>query len=151
MHYPASSIPLPIHQSTNPPLQHSPTPSLRSSPGLSSGFTHSANGVTGDGSTGYGDTGFSPRTPGSQFTTNSAHLFVYSGTTTPVDNNSLIDAYSDTGGGSYRAYLRRNSTSLSAAGFNNDLGAGTVAASSDFRGPLLGSRTDGTHMFAALP
>src|ERR1043166_7436439 len=55
--------PASLSPSTNPPLQHSPTPSLRSSPGLSSGFTHSANGVTGDASTGYGDTGFSPRTP----------------------------------------------------------------------------------------
>ena len=113
-------------------------------------LTHDANGVTGDGSTGYGDTGFSPRTAGSQFTTNSAHLFVYSGTTSPVDNNSLIGAFSDTGGGSYRAYVRRNGALLSATGFNNDLGAASAGASGDFRGPVLGSRTDSSHMFAAL-
>jgi hypothetical protein len=112
--------------------------------------THNANGVTGDASTGYGDTGFSPRTAGNQFATNSAHLFVYLGTASPVDNNSFIGAYSDTGGGTYRAYVRRNGSLLSAAGFNNDAGAAIVAASGDFRGPLLGSRTDSTHMFAAL-
>ena len=88
-------------------------------------------------------------TANGQFSTNSAHLFVYLGTQPPADNNSFIGAFSDSGG-NYRAYVKRSGSSLTASGLNNDSSAPNLGASGDFRGPVLASRTDATHTFVAL-
>lgn len=105
--------------------------------------THNANGVTGDGSTGYGDTGYVPSTAGGVMTANSAHLLAYCGTTVPADAGRAIGILGANGNrlGLYKTspYWYGEGVNVSASGaLLIDVVAGF---SSDWRGPVLASRT----------
>jgi len=110
--------------------------------------TQDANGVTGNGSSMYGLTGYTPSSSGVQYVQNSAHMFVYSGTTTPTDAGIMMGSYLWSGGTAARGYLRRNGTFLDAGGLNSDTITSMVNASSDFRGPLIVIRTSSTAVAA---
>lgn len=106
--------------------------------------THDANGVTGNGSTGYGATGFIPKSNGTAYLINSAHLFVYGGTTAPTDGTTFMGCYRWSGT-STRSGLLRSGVSLAATGLNqNDNPGASLGASTDFRGPMAAIRTSST-------
>jgi hypothetical protein len=110
----------------------------------SGGLTHDATGVTGNGTTGYGNTGFNFKTSGSTYALNSAHLFVYGGTTAPTDGGCFIGGYRWTGTSS-RAFFTRTGATLVMSGINqNDGASATVSTGTDFRGPMVATRTSST-------
>ncbi len=103
----------------------------------SSGITHDANGITGNGSSGYGNTQFTHNNAGAE---TNAHLVVYSRTTTPTDSGRFISAVSTTGG-TARMGLLRSGANLAADGpMNNSAPATLGSVSTDFRGFLSMSR-----------
>jgi hypothetical protein len=107
-----------------------------------------ANGVTGDGSGAYGDITYNLTGGGHVYVQNSAHLFVYGGTTTPTDNGVFIGASPNNS----LAYILRSSGSggLTMAGLNSFTGNAATAAASDFRGPMIGIRTSSTQAAVAV-
>ena len=99
------------------------------------GVTHDANGITGNGSSGYGNTQYTPSTSGSL---NSSHVSVYCRTTTPSNNSRLLDVTTGLTPSS-RFGININTTFISAE--LNDITYTSVPTSTDFRGFLAGSRT----------
>lgn len=104
----------------------------------SSGVTHDANGITGDGVNGYGNTGYNSS---SASTLNDAHVSIYSRTQTPTDGGYFIGNYSDAGAN--RTFLFRNGASIS-GGVNGPVTSCSLSASTDFRGYFIASRLSST-------
>lgn len=109
--------------------------------------THNASGVTFNGTTQYGDSTFTPSTAGGVFAQNSAHLFVYSGTTTIKDNSTQIGTLD---AAPRYAVLRVSSGSFLGFGPNSSGQDGTVSAAADFRGPLMITRTTSSTTVTAI-
>lgn len=105
--------------------------------------THDANGITTDGATGYGDTGFIASSASSpNYALDSAHLFVYQGTT-PASGSFMA--------GAARMALDRNGSSLGGRGpNNNDNNVLNVDGSNDMRGPGLFQRTSSSAVQAGI-
>jgi len=102
----------------------------------SSGVTHDANGITGNGTSGYGNTQFTHNNTGAE---TNMHLLVYCRTTAPVDSSRFIGAYNSAG--SQRAGLSRSGASLAADGPMNGNAPTTLqSVSTDFRGVLAVTR-----------
>lgn len=98
----------------------------------SSGITHDANGITGNGSSGYGNTQFTHNNAGAE---TNMHLIVYCRTTAPVDAGRFIGAYNSSG--TQRSGLLRNGASLGTDGpMNGNAPMTAQNVSTDFRGVL---------------
>lgn len=98
-----------------------------------SGVTHNANGITGNGSSGYGNTQYNPTTSGGL---NSQHISIYCKTQTPTDAGHFLSGATGVAGDQLSIFRNgvNASSIVNAAAFND------IAGSTDSRGFFCASR-----------
>lgn len=107
--------------------------------GTFTGTPAQSNGFVSDGTDDYMATGFIPSSAGGNYTQNSAHVAVYTQSTTMDDLDRLLGVY-DSAGGVKGVQIRRNSTTMQVHGPNNNTYTTGAAHGSDYTGFMCGSR-----------
>lgn len=107
--------------------------------GVFTGTPAQSNGFVSDGTDDYMATGFIPSTAGGNYAQDSAHVAVYTQSTTMDDLDRLLGVY-DSAGGIKGVQLRRNASTMQVHGPNNNTYTAGAAHGGDYTGFMCGSR-----------